>query len=44
LKLKGFKGVGEKKLQQYGEIMLDAIKDYCQTGSLEINNLSHLQT
>ena len=24
------KGVGEKKLQQYGEAVLDAIKDYCQ--------------
>jgi len=31
------KGVGEKKLQQYGEVMLDAIKDYCQAGSLEMN-------
>ncbi|MHC5061414.1 MAG: DNA helicase RecQ [Planctomycetota bacterium] len=27
------KGVGEKKLQQYGEIVLDTIKDYCRANS-----------
>ncbi len=31
------KGVGEKKLQQYGEVVLGAIKDYCQVNSLEMN-------
>ncbi|RKY05835.1 MAG: DNA helicase RecQ, partial [Planctomycetota bacterium] len=29
------KGVGEKKLQQYGEVVLGAIKDYCQANSLQ---------
>jgi len=29
------KGVGDKKIQQYGEVMLDAVKDYCQASSLE---------
>lgn len=31
------KGVGEKKLRQYGEVVLDAIKDYCQASSLEMD-------
>ena len=31
------KGVGQKKLQQYGEVVLGAIKDYCQVNSLEMN-------
>ena len=31
------KGVGEKKLQQYGEVVLGAIKDYCQVNSLEMD-------
>jgi len=31
------KGVGEKKLQQYGEVMLKAIKDYCQAASLQMD-------
>ena len=28
-------GVGEKKLQQYGQVMLAAIKDYCRAHSLD---------
>ena len=31
------KGVGEKKSRQYGEVVLAAIKDYCQTNSLEMD-------
>jgi ATP-dependent DNA helicase RecQ len=31
------KGVGEKKLQQYGGDMLDAIKDYCEAASLRMD-------
>ncbi|MHC4540759.1 MAG: RecQ family ATP-dependent DNA helicase, partial [Planctomycetota bacterium] len=31
------KGVGEKKRRQYGEIVLTAIKDYCQANSLEMD-------
>jgi ATP-dependent DNA helicase RecQ len=31
------KGVGEKKLRQYGEVVLDAIKGYCQASSLEMD-------
>jgi len=31
------RGVGEKKCRQYGEIVLAAIKDYCQANSLEMN-------
>jgi ATP-dependent DNA helicase RecQ len=31
------KGVGEKKLQQYGKVVLGAIKDYCQVNSLEMD-------
>ena len=28
------KGVGEKKCKQYGQVILSAIKDYCQTNAL----------
>ncbi len=38
--LEGFlevKGVGEKKCQQYGEVVLAAIKDYCLANSLEMD-------
>ncbi|MFH1614289.1 MAG: RQC domain-containing protein [Planctomycetota bacterium] len=31
------KGVGEKKCRQYGEVVLAAIKDYCQANSLEMD-------
>ena len=31
------KGVGEAKCKQYGEVVLAAIKDYCQTNSLEMD-------
>jgi len=31
------KGVGRKKLQQYGEVVLGAIKDYCQADSLDMD-------
>ncbi len=31
------KGVGEAKCEQYGEVVLAAIKDYCQANSLETN-------
>jgi len=31
------RGVGEKKLRQYGEAMLGAIKDYCEAASLEMD-------
>ncbi len=31
------KGVGQKKLQQYGEVVLGAIKDYCQADSLQMD-------
>ncbi len=33
----GVKGVGEAKCKQYGEVVLAAIKDYCQTNSLEMD-------
>ncbi len=31
------KGVGQKKVQQYGQVMIGAIKDYCQANSLEMD-------
>jgi len=31
------KGVGEKKCRQYGEVVLTAVKDYCQANSLEMD-------
>ena len=31
------KGVGETKCKQYGKVVLAAIKDYCQTNSLEMD-------
>jgi ATP-dependent DNA helicase RecQ len=31
------KGVGEKKSRQYGEVVLEAIKDYCHANSLEMD-------
>jgi len=31
------KGVGEAKCEQYGEVVLAAIKDYCQANSLEMD-------
>ena len=31
------KGVGEKKRRQYGEVVLDTVKDYCQKNSLEMD-------
>ena len=31
------KGVGEAKCKQYGEVILAAIKDYCQANSLEMD-------
>ena len=31
------KGIGEKKAQQYGEVVLAAIIDYCQANSLEMD-------
>jgi len=30
-------GVGEKKLEQYGEVMLDAIRRYCRANSVEMD-------
>ena len=33
----GVAGVGEKKLQQYGEVMLSAIQKYCRANSLEMD-------
>jgi ATP-dependent DNA helicase RecQ len=32
-------GVGEKKLEQYGEVMLAAIRDYCRLNSLKMDLL-----
>jgi ATP-dependent DNA helicase RecQ len=31
-------GVGEKKLEQYGDVMLEAIREYCRRGSVEPRN------
>ncbi len=37
IRLLEVKGVGEKKRRQYGEVVLTAIKDYCQANSLEMD-------
>ena len=37
VKLLEVKGVGEKKSLQYGEVVLAAMKDYCQANSLEMD-------
>ena len=37
IRLLEVKGVGEKKRRQYGEVVLAAIKDYCQANSLEMD-------
>jgi ATP-dependent DNA helicase RecQ len=37
IKLLDVKGIGEKKRQQYGEVVLAAMKDYCQTNSLDMD-------
>jgi len=31
------KGVGEKKSRQYGEVVLETIRDYCRTNSLDMD-------
>ena len=31
------KGIGEAKCEQYGEVILAAIKNYCRTNSLEMD-------
>jgi ATP-dependent DNA helicase RecQ len=33
-------GVGEKKLEQYGKLMLDTIRQYCQNHALEMDAFS----
>ncbi|MBN1818740.1 MAG: DNA helicase RecQ [Sedimentisphaerales bacterium] len=38
------KGVGEKKCRQYSDIVLAAIKDYCQANSLEMDIGVHPET
>jgi hypothetical protein len=30
-------GVGEKKLEQYGDLMLETIREYCRVHSLQTN-------
>jgi len=37
IKLLDVKGIGEKKRQQYGEVVLAAMKDYCKANSLEMD-------
>ena len=35
-------GVGEKKLEQYGETMLLAIRQYCLANSVELDPLNQM--
>ena len=45
--LEGFlevKGVGEAKCEQYGKVVLAAIKDYCQANSLEMDIGANTET
>ena len=37
IKLLEVKGVGEKKRRQYGQVVLDTMKDYCRANSLEMD-------
>jgi len=38
------KGVGETKCEQYGEVVLAAIKDYCQANSSEMDVRANAET
>jgi ATP-dependent DNA helicase RecQ len=37
IKLLDVKGVGEKKRRQYGQVVLDTIRDYCRVNSLQMD-------
>ena len=37
IRLLEVKGVGEKKSRQYGEVVLETIKEYCRTHSLDMD-------
>jgi len=41
VKLLEVKGIGEKKRRQYGDVVLSAMKDYCQTNSLDMDRDSY---